>query len=52
MRLVRLESRNDFAEWRAAARALLTSGTPPEIIVWEAPAPPPTFSPIRESIRR
>jgi uracil-DNA glycosylase len=37
MPLVRLESRNDFAEWRAAARALLMSGTPPEAVVWADP---------------
>ena len=35
---VRLDSVNDFAEWRLAARALLLRGTPPEDVVWEDPA--------------
>ena len=38
MRRVRLNSLNDFAEWRLAARALLLRGTPPEEVVWEDPA--------------
>ena len=37
MPLIRLLSRNDFAEWRAAARALLMSGTPPDAVVWQTP---------------
>ncbi len=35
---IQLRSLNDFAEWRAAARALLMAGTPPEEVVWTEPA--------------
>jgi DNA polymerase len=38
MRRVRLNSLNDFAEWRLAARALLLTGTHPEDVVWEDPS--------------
>ena len=38
MRRVRLNSLNDFAEWRVAARALLLQGTHPEDVVWEDPS--------------
>src|SRR5690606_13917188 len=34
MRAVRLQSLNDFDEWRGVARALLLGGTPPEDISW------------------
>jgi DNA polymerase len=37
---VRLNSLNDFAEWRVAARALLLRGTRPEEVIWEDPATP------------
>jgi DNA polymerase len=37
---VRLNSLNDFAEWRVAARALLLRGTRPEEVIWEDPAAP------------
>jgi uracil-DNA glycosylase len=36
--LVRLASLNDFAEWRAAARALLLRGISPEEVRWADPA--------------
>jgi uracil-DNA glycosylase len=39
--LVRLVSLNDFAEWRAAARALLLRGIPPEQVRWADPAEAP-----------
>ena len=39
--VVRLLLLNDFAEWRAAARALLIKGTPPEEVSWADPALPP-----------
>jgi probable DNA metabolism protein len=43
---VRLRSVNDFAEWRAAARALLLAGIPPEQVTWADPAVPmDLFSP-------
>jgi probable DNA metabolism protein len=38
LQVVRLVSLNDFAEWRAAARALLIRGMPPEEIEWHDPA--------------
>jgi probable DNA metabolism protein len=34
---VRLASLNDFDEWRAKARQLLTAGVPPETVVWRGP---------------
>ncbi len=37
MPTIRLAALNDFAEWRAIARALLLSGTPPEEVVWHEP---------------
>ena len=40
MRRVRLNSLNDFAEWRVAARALLLRGTQPDEVVWEDPSAP------------
>jgi len=38
MKRVRLDSLNDFAEWRVAARALLLEGIRPEDVIWEDPA--------------
>jgi probable DNA metabolism protein len=38
MRRVRLQSLNDFAEWRLAARGLLLKGVQPDDVVWEDPA--------------
>jgi DNA polymerase len=35
MKIVRLKSVRDFDEWRAAARALLLTGTPPHEVRWE-----------------
>jgi DNA polymerase len=40
MRTIRLSSRNDFDEWRAAARGLLLSATPPEDVTWLDPTTP------------
>lgn len=40
LRVVRLASVNDFAEWRAAARALLLQGIDPENVAWADPAIP------------
>ena len=37
MPTVSLASPNDFAEWRAAARALLQAGVPPEAVAWSDP---------------
>jgi probable DNA metabolism protein len=37
---IRLASLNDFAEWRAVARALLIKGVAPEAVVWADPAVP------------
>jgi probable DNA metabolism protein len=37
MKRVRLNSLNDFAEWRLAARALLLKGTAPDEVIWEDP---------------
>lgn len=37
---IRLNSMNDFDAWRAAARALLLAGVPPEGVAWEDPATP------------
>ncbi len=34
---VRLAALNDFGEWRAAARALLLAGVPPEAVTWAEP---------------
>jgi DNA polymerase len=39
-RTIRLASLNDFAEWRAVARALLIKGEPPETVSWTDPARP------------
>jgi probable DNA metabolism protein len=36
--VVRLVSLNDFAEWRAVARALLIRGVPPADVEWHDPA--------------
>jgi DNA polymerase len=41
MRRVRLASLNDFAEWQAAARALLLAAVPPEEVRWTDPARAP-----------
>ena len=38
MKRVRLQSLNDFAEWRLAARGLLLSGTQPDEVIWEDPS--------------
>lgn len=40
MRSVRLAARNDFEEWRAAARRLLLDAVPPDEVVWLDPATP------------
>lgn len=40
MRRIRLSSVNDFAEWRAAARALLLAGVRPRDVEWIDPAQP------------
>ena len=40
MRTIRLDGLNDFAEWRAAARGLLLTGTPPDAVIWADPASP------------
>ncbi|MGV3490151.1 MAG: UdgX family uracil-DNA binding protein [Devosia sp.] len=40
MRTIRLTALNDFAEWRAAARGLLLSATPPEDVTWLDPTTP------------
>jgi DNA polymerase len=40
MRSVRLAGRNDFDEWRAAARRLLLEAVPPDEVVWLDPATP------------
>lgn len=40
MRTIRLDGLNDFAEWRAAARGLLLTGTPPDTVIWTDPASP------------
>jgi probable DNA metabolism protein len=40
MHRVRLVSVNDFAEWRAAARALLLAAVQPEDVQWNDPARP------------
>ncbi len=37
---IRLVSHNDFAEWRAVARALLAKGTAPDAVAWADPAEP------------
>jgi probable DNA metabolism protein len=37
MRTVRLESLNDFGEWRGIARSLLLAATPPDEISWHEP---------------
>ena len=34
---VRLEERNDFAEWRGKARQLLLAGVRPEQVIWRGP---------------
>lgn len=47
--LVRLRSRNDFAEWRATARGLLLAGTPPEDVIWLDPCEPPDLLDRRET---
>lgn len=39
-RVIRLRSVNDFAEWRAVARALLAHGIAPEAVRWADPALP------------
>src|SRR5882724_11107608 len=36
MKTIRLHDPHDFSEWRAAARALLMAGTPPNEVWWEA----------------
>lgn len=41
MRRIRLASVNDFAEWRAAARALLLAAVPPDEVQWIDPGQPP-----------
>jgi uracil-DNA glycosylase family protein len=38
MRIVRVHPPHDFEAWRAAARALLIAGTPPDEVRWEAVA--------------
>jgi probable DNA metabolism protein len=38
--LVRLDSLNDFAEWRSVARALLIQGVAPQAVEWADPAKP------------
>jgi DNA polymerase len=48
MRTIRLEARNDFAEWRAAARGLLLAGTPPDDVVWADPAAPADLFAVEE----
>lgn len=40
MRTIRLDGLNDFAEWRAAARGLLLTGTPPDAVIWADSASP------------
>lgn len=40
MRSVRLAARNDFEEWRAAARRLLLDAVPPDEVVWLDPVTP------------
>lgn len=40
MRSIQLQSVNDFAEWRVAARQLLLEGVRPEEVVWADPAAP------------
>jgi DNA polymerase len=40
MRRVRLNSVNDFDEWRVAARGLLLGGTRPDEVIWEDPSAP------------
>ena len=40
MHRVRLQSLNDFAEWRDAARGLLIEGVHPDEVVWEDPSQP------------
>lgn len=40
MRSVRLSARNDFDEWRAAARRLLLDAVPPDEVVWLDPVTP------------
>lgn len=37
MRVIRLQSPNDFAEWRGMARALLSAGVGPEQVTWLEP---------------
>jgi probable DNA metabolism protein len=39
-RKIRLASVNDLDQWRAAARALLLAGVPPEEVSWDDPAVP------------
>jgi uracil-DNA glycosylase family protein len=36
MKTIRLSDPHDFEDWRAAARALLIAGTPPDEVEWEA----------------
>lgn len=40
MRRVRLNSVNDFDEWRAASRGLLLGGTRPDEVTWDDPSAP------------
>jgi len=62
MQRIGLIGRGELDEWRAAARALLTAGTPPEAVDWstsgdpglfaaEPPAPAPGASEVRVSRR-
>ncbi len=37
MKTIQLTALNDFEEWRAAARALLLEGVPPEAVNWREP---------------
>jgi DNA polymerase len=49
IRTVRLASRNDFSEWRSAARALLLAGIRPEAVTWADPeVPADLFAPAGE----